>query len=277
MLLLLLLAWAGWTLTRLGRLEDRVARAWTALDAQLQRRAGLAEELARNHPAAVGERPGRLPRGLRGGRPRAGRRRPGAGRERRSAASCGNCRPTCRACRRPCGPTSPARPRGSRWPGGSTTTPSATPGRCAAAGCPRLLRLHARRPLPRYFDIDDRLVEVTEQRAAAAVSPAAEPPYDERALRICPSIRRQHPVATADPLHRHRHRRVKRGMAEQLKGGVIMDVVTPEQAKIAEDAGAVAVMALERVPADIRVAGRHRPHERPRHDRRASSPPSRSR
>ncbi|WP_285759571.1 pyridoxal 5'-phosphate synthase lyase subunit PdxS [Nocardiopsis ansamitocini] len=49
--------------------------------------------------------------------------------------------------------------------------------------------------------------------------------------------------------------RVKRGMAEQLKGGVIMDVVTPEQAKIAEDAGAVAVMALERVPADIRKDG----------------------
>jgi len=49
--------------------------------------------------------------------------------------------------------------------------------------------------------------------------------------------------------------RVKRGMAEMLKGGVIMDVVTPEHAKIAEDAGAVAVMALERVPADIRAQG----------------------
>ncbi len=49
--------------------------------------------------------------------------------------------------------------------------------------------------------------------------------------------------------------RVKRGMAEMLKGGAIMDVVTPEQAKIAEDAGAVAVMALERVPADIRSQG----------------------
>ncbi|MCW2499376.1 MAG: pyridoxal biosynthesis lyase PdxS [Frankiales bacterium] len=48
---------------------------------------------------------------------------------------------------------------------------------------------------------------------------------------------------------------VKRGMAEQLKGGVIMDVVTPSQARIAEDAGAVAVMALERVPADIRRDG----------------------
>ncbi|MEA3217993.1 MAG: pyridoxal 5-phosphate synthase pdxS subunit [Acidimicrobiia bacterium] len=49
--------------------------------------------------------------------------------------------------------------------------------------------------------------------------------------------------------------RVKRGLAEMLKGGVIMDVVTPDQAKIAEDAGAVAVMALERVPADIRRDG----------------------
>lgn len=49
--------------------------------------------------------------------------------------------------------------------------------------------------------------------------------------------------------------RVKRGLAEMLKGGVIMDVVTPEQARIAEDAGAVAVMALERVPADIRAEG----------------------
>lgn len=48
---------------------------------------------------------------------------------------------------------------------------------------------------------------------------------------------------------------VKRGLAEMLKGGVIMDVVTPDQAKIAEDSGAVAVMALERVPADIRAQG----------------------
>jgi pyridoxal 5'-phosphate synthase pdxS subunit len=48
---------------------------------------------------------------------------------------------------------------------------------------------------------------------------------------------------------------VKAGLAQMLKGGVIMDVVTPEHAKIAEDAGAVSVMALERVPADIRAAG----------------------
>ncbi|HBY58098.1 MAG TPA: pyridoxal 5'-phosphate synthase lyase subunit PdxS [Candidatus Atribacteria bacterium] len=49
--------------------------------------------------------------------------------------------------------------------------------------------------------------------------------------------------------------RLKKGLAEMLKGGVIMDVVSAEQAKIAEEAGAVAVMALERVPADIRAAG----------------------
>lgn len=60
----------------------------------------------------------------------------------------------------------------------------------------------------------------------------------------------------ADPRpDRHGTARVKRGLAEMLRGGVIMDVVTPEQARIAEDAGAVAVMALERVPADIRRDG----------------------
>ncbi len=48
---------------------------------------------------------------------------------------------------------------------------------------------------------------------------------------------------------------VKVGLAEMLKGGVIMDVTTAEQAKIAEDAGAVSVMALERIPADIRADG----------------------
>src|SRR3989344_3198821 len=48
---------------------------------------------------------------------------------------------------------------------------------------------------------------------------------------------------------------VKSGLAQMLKGGVIMDVINAEQAKIAEKAGAVAVMALERVPADIRAAG----------------------
>jgi len=59
----------------------------------------------------------------------------------------------------------------------------------------------------------------------------------------------------AEPKKQQGTQRVKRGLAEMLKGGVIMDVVTAEQAKIAEDAGAVAVMALERVPADIRADG----------------------
>lgn len=62
-------------------------------------------------------------------------------------------------------------------------------------------------------------------------------------------------MATDDTTSRTGTSRVKRGLAEMLRGGVIMDVVTPEHARIAEDAGAVAVMALERVPADIRRDG----------------------
>ncbi|MGI8793661.1 MAG: pyridoxal 5'-phosphate synthase lyase subunit PdxS, partial [Acidimicrobiales bacterium] len=63
------------------------------------------------------------------------------------------------------------------------------------------------------------------------------------------------PRATSDTPRATGTERVKRGLAEMLRGGVIMDVVDAEQAKIAEDAGAVAVMALERVPADIRRDG----------------------
>jgi pyridoxal 5'-phosphate synthase pdxS subunit len=62
-------------------------------------------------------------------------------------------------------------------------------------------------------------------------------------------------MASSQPAHDTGTTRVKRGLAEMLKGGVIMDVVDPEQAKVAEDAGAVAVMALERVPSDIRRDG----------------------
>ncbi|MFZ4667711.1 MAG: pyridoxal 5'-phosphate synthase lyase subunit PdxS [Microthrixaceae bacterium] len=61
--------------------------------------------------------------------------------------------------------------------------------------------------------------------------------------------------SSAAPSHQTGSQLVKRGLAEMLKGGVIMDVVNAEQARIAEDAGACAVMALERVPADIRVDG----------------------
>ncbi len=66
------------------------------------------------------------------------------------------------------------------------------------------------------------------------------------------------PAGNIEPMAQERTTgtaRVKRGLAEMLRGGVIMDVVTPEHAKIAEDAGACAVMALERVPADIRRDG----------------------
>ena len=73
-------------------------------------------------------------------------------------------------------------------------------------------------------------------------------PYSERAV-DAPAAQ---PATTAAETGTSR---VKRGMADMLKGGVIMDVVTAEQARIAEDAGAVAVMALERVPADIRAQG----------------------
>src|SRR5437899_8688421 len=70
-----------------------------------------------------------------------------------------------------------------------------------------------------------------------------------------PKTRKEVVTANSETSPQSGTARVKRGMAEMLKGGVIMDVVTAEQAKIAEDAGAVAVMALERVPADIRAEG----------------------
>ena len=65
----------------------------------------------------------------------------------------------------------------------------------------------------------------------------------------------------------------KVGLAEMLKGGVIMDVVNAEQAKIAEDAGAAAVMALERVPGADPQGGRRRARQRPRDDPGHSSTP----
>jgi pyridoxal 5'-phosphate synthase pdxS subunit len=79
--------------------------------------------------------------------------------------------------------------------------------------------------------------------------------YPVRVNRGSAVVRAPYDGAVSQEQHATGTARVKRGMAEMLKGGVIMDVVTPEQAKIAEDAGAVAVMALERVPADIRAQG----------------------
>src|SRR4051794_17531058 len=152
-LFLLLVAWAVWTLARLRRLETRVARAWTALDAQLRRRAGLAEELARNHPAAVGEeRAGRLAAAAAEGRAPDGGDRELAenalGRELRGLPD--------------------------ELPGVPTALAHDLTGTATRVGLARrfyndavrdtralrrrrltrLLRLHASRPLPRFFDID---------------------------------------------------------------------------------------------------------------------------
>ena len=95
------------------------------------------------------------------------------------------------------------------------------------------------------------LLTATRALALVAVEHCGRP-----RLRTGVDSRRQNREATREMTEQQTGTsRVKRGMAEMLKGGVIMDVVTADQAKIAEDAGAVAVMALERVPADIRAQG----------------------
>jgi hypothetical protein len=158
-LVLVLVTWVAWTLSRLGRLESRVARAWTALDTQLQRRAGLAEELARHYPAAVGEDRAAYLAAF-----AADARRPvdgdrelaenALGRELRELPS-----------------DLPGVPAALQTDLAGTTTRVGLARRfyndavrdirtLRRQRMPRLLRLHARRPLPRYFDIDDRLEQV---------------------------------------------------------------------------------------------------------------------
>jgi hypothetical protein len=155
-LVLLLLAWTVWTLVRLSRLEDRVARAWTALDTQLQRRAGLAEELARDYPAAVGEDRAQYLAAF-----AADARNPGDGDRELAENLLGReLRELMRAL--------------MGIPPALRTDLTGTGTRVALARrfyndavrdtqalrtrrLPRLMRLHASRPLPRYFDIDDRL------------------------------------------------------------------------------------------------------------------------
>jgi hypothetical protein len=155
-LLVLLLAWTVWTLSRLSRLEARVARAWTALDTQLQRRAGLAEELARSFPAAVGEeRAAYLAAFAADARtPVDGDRELAEnvlGRELRELPA-----------------DLPGVPAALRADLAGTATRVTLArrfyndavrdtGALRRRRLPRLLRLHGSRPLPRYFDIDDRL------------------------------------------------------------------------------------------------------------------------
>jgi hypothetical protein len=157
-LLLLLVAWAVWTLARLRRLGTRVARAWTTLDSQLQRRAGLAEELARNYPGALGEqRAAALAAAAADARAPAGGDRELAenalGRELRDLP-----------------PDLPGIPAALQADLAGTITRVGLARRFYNDAVrdtralrrhrfPRLLRLHAGRPLPRYFDIDDRLDE----------------------------------------------------------------------------------------------------------------------
>ena len=158
-LLLLLLAWAVWNLTRLSRLEARMARAWTALDSQLRRRAGLAEELARHYPGALGDhRAAALAAAAAEARsPSDGDRElaeNALGRELRELPA-----------------DLPGVPVALQTDLAGTTTRVGLARRfyndavrdtrsLRRQRMPRLLRLHARRPLPRYFDIDDRLEQV---------------------------------------------------------------------------------------------------------------------
>ena len=168
--LLLLLVWAGWTLTRLRRLEARVARAWTALDTQLQRRAGLADELARQYPGALGaQRASALAAAA------ADARTPADGDRELAENALGR----------------ELRDLPADLPGVPVALQSDLAGTTTRVGLarrfyndavrdtralrrhrfPRLLRLHAGRPLPRYFDIDERIEEVAG--ATGADQPAS--------------------------------------------------------------------------------------------------------
>jgi hypothetical protein len=165
---LLLLVWTGWTLTRLSRLEARVARAWTALDTQLQRRAGLAEELARNYPGALGEeRVARLAAAA------AAARTPGSDRELAEN--------TLGRELRELPEDLPGVPAALQADLSGTNTRVGLARRffndavrdtreLRRRRLARLLRLHASRPMPRFFDIDDRL-EALEARTHGAGQP----------------------------------------------------------------------------------------------------------
>jgi hypothetical protein len=157
--LLLLLVWTGWTLTRLRRLQARVDRAWTALDTQLQRRAGLAEELARQYPGALGApRASALVAAVADARAPADGDRELAenalGRELRDLP--GNLLGVPIALQTDLAGTTTRVGLARRFYNDAVRDTRAL----RRHRFPRLLRLHAGRPLPRYFDIDDRLEEV---------------------------------------------------------------------------------------------------------------------
>ena len=164
--LVLLAGWTSWVLTRLNRLEERVTRAWTALDGQLQRRAGLAEELARRYPAAVGEERARYVAAFAaaGRRPADGDREAAEnllGRELRELAADLPDVPV--ALRADLAGTATRVLLARRFYNDAVRDTRELRGR----RLPRLLRLHGRRPLPRYFDIDDRLGGVSSSAGGA--------------------------------------------------------------------------------------------------------------
>ena len=158
--LVVLFLWTAWTLTRLRRLEARVARSWTALDTQLQRRASLAEELSRCFPAAVGEDRADYLAAF-----AADARAPVDGDRELAENVIGR----------------ELRELPPALPGVPPELRESLAGTAARVGLarrfyndavrdtralrrrrlPRLLRLHGSTPLPRYFDIDDRLDPVT--------------------------------------------------------------------------------------------------------------------
>jgi hypothetical protein len=165
--LLLLLVWTGWTLTRLRRLQARVARAWTALDTQLQRRAGLAEELARQYPGALGaQRATALATAAADTRAPADGDRELAenalGRELRDLPA--DLLGVPMALQNDLAGTTTRVGLARRFYNDAVRDTRAL----RRHRFPRLLRLHARRPLPRYFDIDDRLQEVAGAGRAAS-------------------------------------------------------------------------------------------------------------
>lgn len=170
---LLLLAWTAWTLVRLGRLEQRVAQARTTLEVQLRRRAGLAAELAREHPDALG--------------PHRARALAAAAAQARATTGPGDREAAENALGRELREL-PAELPGVPAPLQADLTGTST--RVALARrfyndavrdtqalrtrrLPRVLRLHAGRPMPRFFDIDDRLETLT---STGAGSPSAHRP-----------------------------------------------------------------------------------------------------